>query len=145
MFIVLILRHCTITTTEVTSMTTQAEIRRSSPLVRVLAFLLLAFVIHTSTLDVAHRHGNLSPATASGTAALGDANSDHSTDGGVRSTGQCLICQLHQHLFSTLFISIPGIAPPQAEETYAKRAFPSLSSETHAPRRGRAPPQFSLL
>lgn len=146
MFIVFILQHCNISPSHVTSMTTQAvSTHRIAPLARAVAFLLLVFVTHSTTAAVAHRHGNLLPEGSAGVTTIGAANTDHSTTEGSRPTGECLICQLHQNLFSTLLVSIPGIAAPQAEEAHARKTFVSFLSETHAPRRGRAPPQTSLL
>jgi hypothetical protein len=129
----------------VTSKTTQAGSHRIAPLARVLAFVLLAFVTHSATFEIVHRHGQLLPASSTGAASFSGVNTDHSTTESSRSTGECLICQLHQHLFSTLLISIPGIAPPQAEVALAAETFISSPSKSNAPRRGRAPPQASLL
>jgi hypothetical protein len=114
-------------------------------LARVLAFVLLAFVTHSATFEIVHRHGQPLPANSTGVASFHSSNTDHSTTESSRSTGECLICQLHQHLFSTLLISIPGIAPPQAEVAHVVEAFISSPSEANAPRRGRAPPQAPLL
>jgi hypothetical protein len=110
-----------------------------------MAFVLLAFVTHSATVEIAHQHGNLLSGRSIDTASFNGANTDHSAPESSRSTGECLICQVHQHLFSTLLISIPGIAPPQAEEAVAIHSLISSPSEASAPRRGRAPPQASLL
>jgi hypothetical protein len=143
---VLILQHCNISLSNVTSKTTQAG-RRAVPtsVARVLAFVLLLFVTHSATVEVVHQHGNLLSASSTVTASFLDANSDHSSTGSSRSTGECLICQLHQHLFSTLLISVAGIAPQQAEETFVSHSLISSPSRANAPQRGRAPPQASLL
>jgi hypothetical protein len=111
----------------------------------VLAVLLLAFVTHSSTVEIAHQHGNLLSARSTSTASFIGINTDHSAPESSRSTGECLICQLHQHLFSTLLITIPGIAPPQAEEAAIGHKLISSISAASAPHRGRAPPQATLL
>jgi hypothetical protein len=126
-------------------MTTQATARRVAPLARVLAFALLVFVTYSSTVNIAHRHGGLLSGQSVGAGVIVDADTDYSTTGGSRSTGECLICQLHQHLFSTLLINTPGIAPPSAKEAFVTKALISSHSETCAPRRGRAPPETSTL
>ncbi|HEY0322433.1 MAG TPA: hypothetical protein VGC66_15865 [Pyrinomonadaceae bacterium] len=126
-------------------MTTQAGNRRIAPLARVLAFVLLVFVTYSATLEIVHGHGQPLPVKSSVTASFHGANTDQSTTESSRSTGECLICQLHQQLFSTLLISVPGIAPPQTEETIAAHSFSSSPSEANTPQRGRAPPQASLL
>ncbi|MBD0371661.1 MAG: hypothetical protein ICV60_12545 [Pyrinomonadaceae bacterium] len=129
-----------------TSKTTQAGSRFApAPLARVLAFVLLAFVTHSATLEVVHQHGNILAASSAYSASFVDVSTDHSSTESSGSTGECLICQLHQHLFSTLLISIPGIAPPQSEEAIATHTTVSSPSESSAPTRGRAPPQGSLL
>lgn len=112
---------------------------------RVLAFVLLVLVTNTATAEIVHRHGNLLPASSAGAAAFRDANTDQTTTDGSRSTGECLICQLHQHLFTTLLINVPGIAAPQAEETHVAKTFISFASEASMPERGRAPPRSPLL
>jgi hypothetical protein len=111
----------------------------------VVAFVLLVFVTHSATFEIVHRHGQLPTVNSTDVASFHSSSTDHSTTESSRSTGECLICQLHQHLFSTLLINIPGIAPPQAEVTHAAKTFISSPSEANAPRRGRAPPQASLL
>jgi hypothetical protein len=143
---VLILLHCSISLNEVTSKTTQAGSRTApAPLVRLLVFVLLAFVTHSATVEVVHQHGNLLPAGSSAASSFQGTNTDQSTKESSRSTGECLICQLHQHLFSTLLISVPGIAQPEAEITRAAHNFVPSQWEANAPQRGRAPPQSSLL
>ena len=145
-FIVLILLHCNISRKNVTSKTTQARrSRRATPLARVLAFLLLAFVTHSATIEIVHQHGSILSAGSVRAASFVDQDAEHSSSESSRPTGECLICQLHQHLFSTLLISTHAIAPPLAEASVAGRAFTTSTSEACAPRRGRAPPQATLL
>jgi hypothetical protein len=114
-------------------------------LARVLAFVLLVFVAHSATVEVVHQHGNLLAAKSTSAASFLDASTNPVAPESSGSTGECLICQLHQHLFSTLLISIPGLAPPQAEEAIARQSFVSLPGRAHTPQRGRAPPETSLL
>lgn len=111
---------------------------------RVLAFVLLLFVTHSATAEVVHQHGNLLSATSTSAASFIDADTNPLAPESNGSTGECLICQLHQHLFSTLLISTPGLAAPQAEEATAGQSFVSLPSRAHTPQRGRAPPETSL-
>jgi hypothetical protein len=142
---VLILQHCNISLKDVTSKTIQAGSRPAPPLVRVLAFVLLVFVTHLATVEVVHQHGSLLSAGSTSNASFIDVNTDRSSTESSRPSGECLICQLHQHLFSTLLISTHGIAPPLAEVAVARGGSSSSSTEECAPRRGRAPPQAFLL
>jgi hypothetical protein len=145
-FIVPILLHCNISLGNVTSKTTQAKSRFApAPLARLLAFVLLAFITHSSRVEIVHRHGSLLPLSNTGAASFVDLNRDHSNTESTRSTGECLICQLHQHLFSTLLISTPAIAQPQAEEVITRQSFIPAPEHAHTPQRGRAPPQATLL
>lgn len=142
----LILLHCNISRKNVTSKTTQVKRSRgAAPLARVLTFLLLAFVTHSATIEIVHQHGSILSAGSVGAASFVDRNADDSSSESSRPTGECLICQLHQHLFSTLLISSHALAPPPAEEALAGRTFTSTTAEECAPRRGRAPPQAPLL
>lgn len=142
----LILLHCNISSNEVTSKTTQAGIcTEPTRLARVLVFLLLAFVTHSATVEVVHQHGQLLPDAASSATSLQGANTDEATTESSRSIGECLICQLHQHLFSTLLISVPSLAQPEAEVTRAAHDFIPSQRAANAPQRGRAPPHTSLL
>jgi hypothetical protein len=129
----------------VTSKTTRAGNRRVAPLARLLVFLLFVFVTHSATVEIVHQHGNLLPVNSTGAPALRDADTDHSTTDSSRSTSECLICQLHQHLFVTLLISTPGIDPPPAEEALAHATRISYFAEASVQQYGRAPPQASLL
>lgn len=142
----LILLHCNISGKNVTSKTTLAiRNRRIAPLARVLAFLLLAFVTHSATIEIVHQHGSILSAGSVRAASFVDQSTDNPSSESSRPTGECLICQLHQHLFSTLLISTHAIAPPLAEEAVRGRTFTISISEACAPHRGRAPPQASLL
>jgi len=111
----------------------------------VLAFLLLAFVTHSATIEIVHQHGSMLNAGSARAASSIDQEADPPSGESSRPTGECLICQLHQHLFSTLLISTPAIAPPLAEVAVAGRVFKTSTSEACAARRGRAPPQVHLL
>lgn len=145
-FIVLILLHCNISLKNVTSKTTQAVKRTMpAPLARVLAFLLLAFVTHSATIEIVHQHGSMLSAGSARAASFVGQDADNSSGESARPTGECLICQLHQHLFSTLLIGTHDIAPPQAEEAITRLAFISSLSEACAPSAGRAPPEAALF
>jgi hypothetical protein len=112
-----------------------------------LAFALLALVTYSATVNVVHRHGNLllKPAAQTITAAAvsepGDANSSLNDS---RSLGDCLICQLHQNLSTTLFSPQPQLIAPVAQARQIPAAEISYLSQSNTPRQGRAPPLTSL-
>lgn len=144
--IVLILQHCNISQKNVTSKSTQAiSRRRVAPLARVLAFVLLAFVTHSATIEIVHQHGSMLSAPSARAAASIDRNTDNSSSESSRPTGECLICQLHQNLFQTLLTSTYAAAPTLSEEAISGRTPITSLSEACSPRRGRAPPLFPLL
>ena len=119
-------------------------VRPHSAFARVLSLLLLTFVVYGTTVEAAHTHGNLAGATA----VVGASSfSDPATETTVHTTlvgcGDCLICQLHQHFSATLITVPPSLSPSALKSRFFNATTISVSSETDAPRRGRAPP-FSL-
>ena len=110
-----------------------------------LAFVLLAFVAYTTTVESVHRHGLLTLKRAGVSAATitasGDANSSANDSSAL---GDCLICQLRQHLSSSLLCALPQLVAPQAPPELAQTVAPLSASRCEAPRRGRAPPRTSL-
>jgi hypothetical protein len=130
----------------VTSNTTSATHRQNTPLARLLAFVLLAFVTYTTTAEAVHKHGNLSLVTSNGSAtAIYSSGDAHSSANDSRSTGECVICQLRQHLSLSLLNALPQLVAPQAQATRTLAATLPSASRTLAPQRGRAPPFASLI
>jgi hypothetical protein len=130
----------------VTSNTAAVTRRRHTPLARVLAFVLLAFVAYTTTAESVHRHGGLALKRSESSAATvirssGDANP--SADDSL-SVSDCLICQLRQHLSSSLLTELPQLVAPQAPPELSQTVAPLSASRVETPRRGRAPPHTSL-
>ncbi|HKS27397.1 MAG TPA: DUF2946 family protein [Pyrinomonadaceae bacterium] len=145
-FIVLILRHSNTSPKNVTSKTTQAVTgRRVAPLARVVAFVLLAFVTHSATIEIVHQHGQMLSSASARAASSVDRDTGRTSDESARPTGECLLCQLHQHLFQTLLVSAYAAAPTLSEEAFAGGTFIASLSENCTPRRGRAPPVSTLL
>lgn len=128
-----------------TSKTGSLTRRKSAPLARLLAFVLLAFVAYTATAESVHRHGGLSlVAQGSSVPAITSPDDSGSLVNDSRATGECLICQLRQQLsFSLLNAPSLNIAPEVQLARVIASALPSFSGTT-APQRGRAPPLTSL-
>jgi hypothetical protein len=130
----------------VTSNTAAVTRRRHTPLARVLAFVLLAFVAYTTTAESVHRHGGLALKRAGVSAATvitssGDADSSANDSSAL---GDCLICQLRQQLSFSLFSTPPQLVAPQAPPELSPTVAPLSASRVETPRRGRAPPRTSL-
>ncbi|MGA9998216.1 MAG: hypothetical protein WBP93_22575 [Pyrinomonadaceae bacterium] len=118
---------------------------RHAPLTRMLAFALLVLVTFSATAEAVHKHGNLAGVReAVSSASISNAPDSNSRLRNTQTGAECLICQLHQHLFATVLNRPPHIAPPQTQHVQAQATATSYLSQTDAPRRGRAPPLSSL-
>jgi hypothetical protein len=107
----------------------------------VLSFLLLGFIVYSTTVEAAHTHGNLAATNnAVGVSTFSDPATDTNASNTLLGCGDCLICQLHQG-FSATLISVP---PSLVSSALRSRVFNAsavlVHSETTSPRRGRAPP-----
>jgi len=114
-------------------------------MVRVLAFVLLVLIAYSTTAEAVHNHGNLLLSRAPQTVTAVSEPSDTSSSlNDSRSLGDCLICQLHQNLSTTLFSPLPQVVAPVAQAPLAPLAEVSYFSYAATPKRGRAPPLASL-
>jgi len=131
----------------VTSKTRRSALRiKHAPLARLLAFVLLVLVTYSATAEAAHKHGNVTLNRASNAAPAFSTNGDAgSTLKESRTFGDCLICQLHQHLSISLFSSPPQLVAPPVQIAQTPAAELSYLSQSDTPRRGRAPPLASLF
>jgi len=119
-------------------------LRPRATFARVLSFLLLSFIVYGTTVEAAHKHGNM----VRGRDFAGAASVSNPGSGTARSTNfsgcaDCLICQLHQHFSTTLISRPPTVASASLRSRIFNLTAVSVTSRTDAPRRGRAPP-FSL-
>ena len=113
---------------------------QSANLKRGLGLLLLIFIVYGTTVEAAHRHGRVAPAAQNAVAfeQTGSTSTNTKTQPGC---SDCLLCQLHQN-FSATLISVKPVAEPLVRQTYTPQSDPvSISSTTHRPQSGRAPPQ----
>ncbi|HEX6046547.1 MAG TPA: hypothetical protein VFZ22_18780 [Pyrinomonadaceae bacterium] len=109
---------------------------------RGLGLLLIAFIFYGTTVDAAHRHGRVLPAS-SDVASL--THSDQSANPAGTSTGcnDCLICQLHQNLNTTL-IAYRLVTPPQQVQVRIPATIVrDILSQSGTTASGRAPPFIS--
>ena len=129
-----------------TSNTGSTSSHEHAPCARFLAFVLLVLISYGATAEAAHRHGTGATERSAERAATVNSPDDPNTSSETsRSNGECLICQLHQHLFASLLNALPQIAPPPAQLARIPAAAISYLSHTDTPQRGRAPPSASLL
>jgi hypothetical protein len=119
----------------------------------VLAVVLLAFIAWGATAEFTHNHGAQSRARTSTllsqtqasnineqTTRLQVESGTEASSSGSTNGADCLICQLHQNLSTTLFSTPPRVAPAEIHVagTIATIVFPP--SEVASNQRGRAPP-----
>lgn len=111
-----------------------------------MALLLFLFVSYGATFEVVHKHGNLGKSLDEASSSIRATNDEGSAAKDSRQSDTCLICQLHQNLFITLFNAQPKLVAPPAQIALRAATQPtSYLSQIDAPRRGRAPPQASQL
>ena len=121
-------------------MLTKAFQNHGANLKRWLGLLLVLFIFYGTTVEAAHRHGKVLPASSNVTAfAHPDAGSGlFRTKPGCHD---CLLCQLHQN-FSATLISIKPNSELVTHRTHASSLVPVLiSSIAQRAKSGRAPPQ----
>jgi hypothetical protein len=128
-----------------TSQQSTVSSRPHAPRARVVALLLFLFVAYGATVEVVHKHGNLGKSYEAAASSIRGVDNESSTSTDSRSSGACLICQLHQNLFVSLFNAQPQIVAPLAQFSPATIKPTSYLSQIDAPRRGRAPPTASQL
>jgi hypothetical protein len=111
-----------------------------------MAFVLLVLISYGATAEAAHRHGNALPERRAELAATFSSPDDtNSSSQSSRPNGECLICQLHQHLFVSLLNALPQMLPPPVQSVRSPATAVSYLSHTDTPQRGRAPPTASLF
>jgi hypothetical protein len=130
----------------VTSQPTSATSHQKAPLARLLAFVLLAFVAYSTTVEAVHKHGALSLAAngVSATAIYSSGDTGTSANNS-RSASECVICQLRQQLSTSLLSALPQTIAPQEQIARRHSAALPASLRFATPQRGRAPPLASLI
>jgi hypothetical protein len=111
---------------------------------RGLGLLLLAFILYGTTVDAAHRHGQVLPLRA-GADVTSLSHSEQPANPAGKTTGcnDCLICQLHQNLNTTL-ITYRLVNPPQQLQLRVSiTAVRDVFSQSGNAAAGRAPPFIS--
>ena len=91
----------------------QKRLTRHSILSRLVAGLLLVFVIYGTTIEAAHRHGRIFNSELSKSTSITSDDDTQGLAGSSRSCAECLICQLHQHFSASLVTVRDSDAPAQ--------------------------------
>ncbi|HEX6733102.1 MAG TPA: hypothetical protein VF074_23975 [Pyrinomonadaceae bacterium] len=111
---------------------------RSALFARAVGLLLILFIFYGTTIEAAHRHGNL--LSTSGSTSV--VTSEQTSDGATTKVGcnDCLICQLHQN-FSASLISVKDATPLKLIRSRLFVNIPkAVLSQISSPSSGRAPP-----
>jgi hypothetical protein len=122
--------------------------RRGARGARALSWLLLFLITYGATLGIIHRHGppRQLRVAAESTAKSADAGQTGGTSSGLPfNPGDCSICQFHRQLDGGLLYTPVFVSVPESHPEPAHVAPPFYLSATNTPRRGRAPPQPSLV
>lgn len=127
------------------SQTSAVSSRPHAPLTRTLALVLFVFIAYGATAEAVHKHSSLFKKLDEAASSIGDANAEGAAANDSRQSGACLICQLHQNLFTSLFNAQPKLAVPPVLIAHTAIQAVSYLSQMDAPRRGRAPPLASRL
>jgi hypothetical protein len=125
------------------------QIKRHSEMVkpdcttrRILSFLLLGLIVYGTTVQAVHKHGTTLPAEAEAVAVSIPAPED-SSQSGLQSCDDCLICQLQQSFSATLG-TYRDLDPPAAQSVGFFEGGPTPASSFVTIREtGRAPPLTS--
>jgi hypothetical protein len=106
---------------------------------RVIAALLLVFVIYGTTIEAAHRHGRIFNSANQATTNVSN-NNDTGDITGSTSCAECLICQLHQHFSATLVSVRDDKAPALTNHEAFRSTLQVFRTQSQRPHSGRAPP-----
>jgi hypothetical protein len=116
-------------------------VRPHATLARVLSFLLLGFIVYGTTVEAAHKHGNIVELTnPDHGSSVSNPATGQTLNAGLSGCGDCLICQLHQHFSASLIVVRNGSAPPRTRLEISQATSRILKIRANAPRTGRAPP-----
>ena len=109
---------------------------------RWLGLLLIAFILYGTTLEAAHRHGRMLSDKSDVTSFTHSEKSGNLT-GTQTGCSDCLICQLHQNLSTSLIALRQNDPPTRVLRPTTAVVDPHLLSRISSPAAGRAPPFIS--
>jgi len=112
---------------------------RSASFSRALALLLIVFILYGTSVEAAHRHGRILPSDNSA-ASIIDPVLANNPAGGPIGCSDCLICQLHQNISTTLITFRQTDAPVHVRTQFSNTTLVGCHSKISTPQKGRAPP-----
>ena len=121
----------------------QNRLRRHSTLSRLVAGLLLVFVIYGTTIEAAHRHGRLFNSDRSKSSSVSSDDGSQGVTGSSRSCAECLICQLHQHFSASLVTERFKDSPSPLVTEVFQATTQGLQTRSVSAQTGRGPPLAS--
>jgi len=107
---------------------------------RLIAGLLLVFVIYGTTIEAAHRHGRIFKSEQSQSTSVSADNETQGVGGSSRSCAECLICQLHQHFSASLVTIRFKNSPELTSAVIFHPTAQSLQTRAVSTQTGRGPP-----
>jgi len=116
---------------------------RGATFTRWLSLFLVVFILYGTTVEAAHRHGRVLPSTSSATTQVDNQQTKNLS---TNRTGcnDCLICQLHQNVSTTLIaLRLKHDVPTHAPQRVVTVVPEDLLSQIISPLSGRAPPLAS--
>jgi hypothetical protein len=113
---------------------------RNASFSRRLSLLLIVFILFGTTVEAAHRHGRSVTTPASATSQV-DNQQNKNLNTSKTGCNDCLICQLHQNLTTTLIALRLNDPPAQLPHRVTLVVPQDLLSQITSPSAGRAPPQ----
>lgn len=118
----------------------QNSLSRHSAVSRIVAGLLLVFVIYGTTIEAAHRHGRIFGSEQFNSGSVSSDNTTRGVAGSSLSCAECLICQLHQHFSASLVTVRKSNNVNQTSGQIFHAHSDSIQSRSTTTRSGRAPP-----
>lgn len=107
---------------------------------RRLSLLLVLFILYGTTVEAAHRHGRSIARPASSTSQFNN-EPDQNLTNNKTGCNDCLICQLHQNLTTTLIALRLNDPPAQLPHCVTPAVQQDLLAQIISPLAGRAPPR----
>ena len=116
---------------------------RGATFTRWVSLFLVLFILYGTTVEAAHRHGQVLPPR---TSAASHVDNEPTQNLSTNKTGcnDCLICQLHQNFSTTaIALRLKHDAPIRAPQRIVIVAPEDLLFQIISPVTGRAPPQVN--
>jgi DUF2946 family protein len=114
--------------------------QRQQSRARFVTYALLLLITYGSTFEAAHKHGNGPLNAITAQSSVADLGNGKSPAGRSVPGTECLLCQFHQQLSTSVTSNPQLLSAPVSQGTATARSILSYASASHTPRRGRAPP-----